>query len=223
MGISLGKVASLHAGPVGAVLYDKADKAADEAAAEAGSYHDQDLSGDTKGIIQGQYDRASRTDDQFADAALDGVDQTPGLLRAQNQDMHGQALGNGPDGGLQDAINRKASKSYDVALNNIQRREKSNAPMNRFNAMDNAQRGLEADRQIQMARVNRQMVARNNADAARNGVISSVLSIGGTVAGGVVGGIAGGPQGGMMGAQVGGTVGGSMAGNTQMQTMGGSQ
>ncbi len=198
-----------------------------EAAEEDGSYHDQDLSQGTKGIVQGQYDRASRTNDQFADAALDGVDQTQGLIRAQNQDMHGQALGSGPDGGLQDAINRKASKSYDVALNNIQRREKSNAPENRFNAMDNAQRGLEADRQIQMARTNRQMVARNNAEAAKNSVLSGVLSIGGTVVGGVAGAIVGGPAGAMMGAQlggaVGGGVGGAVAGNTQMQQMGGGQ
>ncbi len=227
MGLSFGKIASVlgggQLGGLGAAGasagYDAVDHAADEAAAEAGSYHDQDIDQGTKDIIQGQADRANRSEDEFASAALNGSDQTAGLLRAQGQDMHAKALG-GQDGGLQEAINNKAAKSYDVALNNIQRREKSNAPVNKFNAMDNAQHALEAERQIHKARVQRQMVARNNADAARNGVIAGVLSIGGTVAGGIVGAAAGNP---MMGAQIGGAAGSGAGGtlNQNQQQMGG--
>lgn len=167
-------------------------------------HRNPDVDPQTKQLILDQTKRAARSDADFVEDQVSGVDSRASLATAQaNQQGREQSYG-GNQSELSGAIQRKAQRAYERDLNDFTNQAKQSAPMRAFAARDKSTRDETTLSQIQSARLANMQAQRDNEEAARNAALSQILGLAGTVGGFMLAGPAGGAAGGAIAGGLGG-------------------
>lgn len=138
----------------------------------------------TQDLINKQGDRANRSDEAVFNEQMRGVDQGA-QMKAAHEDMQARqrALGGIDSGPFSQAIANKARRSYDRDFNQIQRQTRAKAPLTQFEAVDAARQSQLKRVALQTDIVNMERKALGDRLEARNAMISSLASLGGTAGG----------------------------------------
>lgn len=158
------------------------------------------LDSGTSDLIDQRSNQSIRGEPAYADSTLENVNRGSGFLSTPDQMQRQQySLGMGSDAAMNGAIQNKANKYYNSAINDVSRKATTQAPITKSNNMASAQGMLNNYQDIQFGMEQRQYESEQNKIAARNAAIRSIFSSVGSVVGGMYGGAAGSAVGGQAG------------------------
>lgn len=140
--------------------------------------------------------RASQSPEQIAAMRNAGVNQAGGQALQSDQSLQNQSAGMGQDDHMLRAIRNQYGHNAQEGINSIVQKNEINAPITKGAMLHHAAKMALAKQNV--TNQNYQMLtdAYNQANAARAGVISNALSLGGTVGGMAMGSQSGGRRGG---------------------------
>lgn len=177
--LDAGKAAFGGIGGIGSALGDLGSTTAD--------YNGPALDDKTGDMIKAQQAREQEGDQQYADRATAGTDQTGALKSAQDQiNNTARARGGSDFQAMGAALQNKAAKSYGSDLNRMQQQALTNAPLQRTNDLDQTRQNAMTQYGVAAGIAAQRAKQIQDANSARNMMLNSILGAGGSIAGGAM-------------------------------------